>query len=342
MARHESLQASTVLMTGDVSKECAVTALASQPGSPNVIWTAREDKCLMAIDVRSNVVESSITLPAAGELVGNCVASANSVYVGAESNILKYDARNGLLAAAYVPQNQTNEVNNFSLSPNGSQLLVPTDEGELVFLDGSTLTKCREPIRINEEEQVCSCVTARTSLSNPNTTIDVLVGGFDCTVRRFALEKENYRARGILDVSKAVKDENSALPLAFNPPFVNCIEFDPFANDSAVVGTGNGSLCLMRFRGDSINLKDFKTSILRIPGHSQSIADLTYLRGRHVASVGSDGRLALSSLVGQTPRVLQQVDLGWKPSAVRAVGEDDLSVVVGGVDGQLQCFHIRP
>lgn len=46
-------------MTGDVSKECAVTALASQPGSPNVIWTAREDKCLMAIDVRSNVVEVS-------------------------------------------------------------------------------------------------------------------------------------------------------------------------------------------------------------------------------------------------------------------------------------------
>lgn len=34
------------------------------------------------------------------------MASANSVYVGAESNILKYDARNGLLAAAYVPQNQ--------------------------------------------------------------------------------------------------------------------------------------------------------------------------------------------------------------------------------------------
>ncbi|KAF4753778.1 hypothetical protein FOZ63_002780, partial [Perkinsus olseni] len=75
-----------------------------------------------------------------------------------------------------------------------------------------------------------------------------------------------------------------------------------------------------------------------IPAHSQAVADLTCLRGRRVASVGSDGRLALSSLLGSAPRVLQQVDLGWKPSAVRSVGTDGLTVVVGGVDGQLQCF----
>ncbi|KAF4694219.1 WD repeat-containing protein 53 [Perkinsus olseni] len=341
MARQGSLEAGTILITGDVSKECSVTALASQPGSPDMIWAAREDKCLLGIDTRSNVVETRITLPAGGELVGSCVASATSVYVGAESNILNYDTRKGLLTAAYVPQNQTNEVNNFSLSPDGSQLLVPTDEGELVFLNASTLAKCRETIRINDEEQVCSCVTARTSLSNPSTTIDVLTGGFDCTVRRFAVEKENYRVRGTLDVSNAVKDENSALPLAFNPPFVNCIEFDSFSNDSAVAGTGNGSLCLMKFRGDSINFKDLRTSILRIPAHSQAVADLTCLRGRRVASVGSDGRLALSSLLGSAPRVLQQVDLGWKPSAVRSVGTDGLTVVVGGVDGQLQCFDVR-
>ncbi|KAF4678201.1 hypothetical protein FOL47_003263 [Perkinsus chesapeaki] len=312
---------------GDTSKDCSVTALSGQPGSPDMIWVAREDKSLLGIDVRSNVVQSRITLPAAGELVGNCVASSTSVYVGAESNILNYDIRKGMLAAAYVPQNQTNEVNNFSLSPDGSQLLVPTDEGELVFLDSSTLAECREKLRVNEEEQVCSCVTARVSPSCPTTTTDILVGGFDCTVRRFAVERASYRSRGVVDVAGAVKDESSTLPMAFNPPFVNCIQFDPFHNDAAVAGTGSGALCLMRFRGDSLNFKDFRKSILRIPAHSQAVADLTFLRDHCVTSVGSDGRLTLSSLLGTNPRVLEQVDLGWKPSAIQALGDGARTVV---------------
>jgi WD40 repeat protein len=317
-------------MTGSVRstilnghKDCVIS-IAHDPVS-GLLLSASEDHTARLWDIRAK--HSAVRLfriPNTDRDVGTCLKIGNLVTVSRGNAIYGFDTRltNSVIVGGpswtFTCTNRDDDINDYGVSPDGSTLAVPTDNGDIEILSLSSFE--RETKVSNAHTNIAS--VARY-LPNKNNLVS---GGYDCYINNYKIDgSQEYKLDKRISVSSLIPTcEDDSSTQQINPPFGACIEISDADNNSQIaVGSGDGSVMVLNTRRGK---PDFRSSGWGGSNvHSTSVCGLCWSGdNQSVWSIGNDKVLVNMD----QDRIRVRYCIGWKPNGVAAL--DGCKVAVCG------------